>query len=68
MKANPAVKSGTLANRELPCSSGHESKHYIMSTEKLGGSSSSSKPGQGCRQQQAVVGSAQTVINQLAAG
>ena len=63
MRANPAVKSEALADRELPCSSGHESKHYIMST-KLGGSSSGSKPGQGCRQQQAVVGSAQTVINQ----
>ena len=65
MEANPAVKSVALADiRELPCSSGHESKHHILSTEKLGGNSSGSKPGQGCRQQQAAVGSAQTVINQ----
>ena len=43
---------------------GHESKYHILPTEKLGGSSSSSEPDQGCRQQQGVVGSAQTVINQ----
>ena len=56
-------KRGLAADiRELPVWGTKASFTYCQ--QKLGGSSSGSKPNQGCRQQQAVVGSAQTTINQ----